>query len=462
MSLLSSFLNMQRSEPLLDASSPGSAFAVLPPRLLLVLLCCYGTFFADYVLVNLLAPFFPTSDAALAIGVPVVGTVIAAFPMGSVLAMPLPPRIIARIGARHTIGLGAAVLSAASLLFAFAPSLLLGRPFALGAALLVCRLLGGAAAALSESAALTLISTTVSTAHLGKALAGVEVVVGIGVASGNAFGGWLFTIGHGTAVGAFAFPFVVCASLQALLLPWLALLPRHSHGSDVNKSTEHEAKGGGSRFQLSDAVTPMSLLLAAAAAEALAPILGPRLQSSHFGIDTAAVGVVFSSWSVAYTISSLPCGYLADRWFTSEQADGSCLRQTSKLKLVMAAGWLCALGSFLLIGRGVNLLPQAAQPLTFVAMSSLGVASALTIVPSNLDMQTGIPKTDEARKASICSMWNGLLSAGTALGPLLSAIAAKFAGFVSVCDAACAVCGVAGAMLGIAVLTAACHRHNLA
>ena len=172
-----------------------------------------------------------------------------------------------------------------------------------------------------------------------KALAGVEVVVGVGMALGSGLGGILFAAGGDTPLGAFLLPFVCAAALSALLLPPLLLLPPPRAGGDGDDDeSDAAARKRGCFPSAGYGAVALSVLLVAVATEAINPILEPHLRAKPYGMDTAQIGYLFAAYSAAYTLGALPVGALADRALDAAPSSG-------RLKVLMAGGWLACVGA---------------------------------------------------------------------------------------------------------------------
>jgi len=222
----------------------------------LLLVTIYLIFFTQYSSVSVLAPFFPTSEAAKALGETTVGLIFAAYPLGIVLATPLPPLMMRTFGASLSIGLGLLVSGVATLGFGYLPgSLGTGSPAMLSAALVAMRAVGGMGSAFADVGTFTVITTVGFGSRLGAVISMVEVVIGLAGAGGTLAGGMLYELGASTPFGAFRFPFLVMAACSVALVPLVCVaLPcgklREGEGgtSDcgaTEASTAGAAAGGG-------------------------------------------------------------------------------------------------------------------------------------------------------------------------------------------------------------------------
>ena len=123
-----------------------------------------------------------------------VGFVFSAYPIGTVLSVPLPPLVMQRYGTRATTVLGLLLSACSLLLFGFAPKALPdATPAVLTAVFLASRLLGGVGAALAEASAFTLVVNSGFGSRLGAIMSTVEVVVGLAAAGGTFAGCLLYT-----------------------------------------------------------------------------------------------------------------------------------------------------------------------------------------------------------------------------------------------------------------------------
>ncbi len=395
----------------------------------ILLVAIYLIFFTQYGSLAMLAPFFPTSEAGMAIGQTAVGIVFAAYPFGTVLATPLPPLAMRTLGASSSISLGLLINGVATLGVGLLPILMgTNLPTMLAAALVCVRGVGGVGAALAEAGTFTVIMTAGFGSRLGTIMSMVEVVIGLAAAGGTFAGGVLYDLGASTPLGAFLLPFVVTASLTLALLPLVFMaLPsdKLSEGSEDEAGTADAAEGSSateagagpaSLWVLPRVVTLASTLAGSGLVEAIFPTLPPVLEAH--GLDTAQIGELLAMNSVAYMIGALGGGCLIDKWSTR-----------STRRLVMGAGWVVMGLSYACFG------PLAALPTSGTAQVALiglgmfgqGVGAGGIIVPSLPDAQAGL--STELDKATVCAVWNSCYSGGAAIGPVVAAALADTHGF---------------------------------
>ena len=238
--------------PLLSTPTPPRARTAMQTALLLATI--YLIFFTQYSSVSVLAPFFPTSEAAQALGETTVGLIFAAYPLGIVLATPLPPLIMRTFGAGLSIGLGLLVSGVATLGFGYLPgSLGTGSPAMLSAALMAMRAVGGMGSAFADVGTFTVITTVDFGSRLGAVISMVEVVIGLAGAGGTLAGGMLYELGASTPFGAFRFPFLVMAACSVALVPLVCVaLPC---GTSATLSEGESGEGGTRDIGVAEAST---------------------------------------------------------------------------------------------------------------------------------------------------------------------------------------------------------------
>jgi len=89
-------------------------------------------------------------------------------------------------------------------------------------------------------------------------------------------------------------------------------------------------------------------------------------------------------------------------------------------------GWLGLAAGYAILGPLGTLAPTGTFAATMVLQ---GVASAAIVIPSLPQLQLGLSAADDDAKALICSVWNGVYSAGAAAGPLATSALCGAAGF---------------------------------
>ena len=135
-----------------------------------------------------------------------------------------------------------------------------------------------------------------------------------------------------------------------------------------------------------------------------------------------------------------------------------CLGGHSGLwRRVMCIGWIVTLGTSVLLwpaagnplhghtkadwlaaGAPGGVTESTARLALILAVPALGISAALIIIPSLPDMQRGLEGDDELGRASMCALWNGAYSGGSAIGPIAAMIAYELEGWSLVVNAVAA------------------------
>jgi len=373
-----------------------------------------------------MAPFFPTSETGMIMGETMVGVVFAFYPVGTVLATPLPPLAMRALGPRATVSMGLVINGLSSLAFGFVPSLTTS-PIPLGALLCGVRAMGGVGSALAEAGTFTVITTVGFGSRIGTIMSMVEVVIGLAAAGGTFAGGVLYSAGSNTPFGAFLLPFIATSACTLCLVPlvWFSL-PRERLTEE--DGTEGEGVGNVEPFppqtlwSLPRLIALASTLAGSGLIEAVYPTLPPRLEA--MGLDAAQIGYLLSANALAYMFGALCGGCIVDRWPTR-----------STRRLVMGSGWVLMAISYATFGPLAALQSSSAAQVKLVAVGMFvqGLGSGGIIVPSLPDAQDGL--ASELDKATVCSTWNSCYSGGAAFGPIVGASLTHAFGFNVMCIA---------------------------
>ena len=151
-------------------------------------------------------------------------------------------------------------------------------------------------------------------------------------------------------------------------------------------------------------------------------------------------------------VVALPFGAITDRLVEAPRA--AC-----RVRVMVLAGWLGLAVGYTVLGPLAHLAPAA----TFIAAMALqGVASAAIVIPSLPELPLGLTDTDEDTKAALCSIWNGMYSAGAAAGPLVTSALFGAVGFFTTVDALLAFSGCFSALFAAAVILAPAGTDNAA
>ena len=417
----------------------------------LLLAICLGVYGSLYSMLFLPAAYFPASSIAKSIGAPSVGLIFAAYPLATAAATPLPMVVMSALGLRGCVLLGLGLATIASLLFGLISQLaaasLLPHGHLLVAMLACSRAVGGAGAALAEAGCLAAVSSRWSD-NIGSALAAIEIVTGAAAGVGAALGASLFAVGAQTAAfgaffGSYLFPSLISALLPAsMLVSGLLLMPPHLRETDrAHRLCLHAPRWTAGRY-----ATCLSIFLSAVVCEALLPLYAPHLVEAPFDYSVPQAGVFVSAVCAAYTLVAMALGPMIDAISADAYAP-------SRLKRLMAIGWVCSCFAHALVGPigSSELLPGAIRRMcTLAAPALIGSSTAVLILPSLADLQSCVHPADEEGRAATCAVWNGIYSFGSALGPVLSTLVEHRLGFASVCTALVALGAFMATMLNAA------------
>lgn len=434
-----------------------------------LLMVSIGVFLVQYIQSQaLLAPFLAVSNVGTALGPDVIGVIFSAYPLATAIATPLPPRVLRVFGLRGMVCFGLGMTAAANLAFGLTGAAISSSwdgmwLRGLSVAMVSLRAMGGVGAALAEAGCLTAVSTAGWGDDTGKALSSIEVTTGIGAAIGAALGGWLYNL------GAFLLPMLAATCLPLCMIPFVARwLPSEVAEDDGDNEAPASKDGSAAgvaarrlRMWLRRCVTCTSLFFSAVVFEGLNPLFEPHLERHPYHFDVPASGMLLATICVLYTLTALPVGSLVDRLNQGARA-GATLRG------LMLCGWLATVGAAALLAPGsggaVGAPRDAAlwSPSHPVALGALGGAvlllgsgAAIIIIPSLPDLQRGLPEHDVQGRATMCALWNGVYSAGSAVGPLLSVVVYARCGWPTIVLAQAAIAIVCAALL---VLASVCAR----
>jgi MFS transporter, DHA1 family, solute carrier family 18 (vesicular amine transporter), member 1/2 len=245
--------------------------------------------FMDYLIYGLLVPLSPYSPAH-ATSEEQLGLLYGGYAVGVLVATPLFGYLGDRIGYRQLMIYGVALSATALALLCFAPHFYL---------LLLGRLFQGAAAAASWTAGLALIAEHYSEKRvemMGFALMGSTA----GSLLGPVIGGWLYE------VGGYSLPFAVTGALVAIDAGLcLFLLPRRQAGREATPNIWPLL------LDRSVVVAAAAVGLAATGWGIIEPLLPPQLVRS--GVPPGAIGLIFTTGSVAYGLSAPLVGWVSNR-----------------------------------------------------------------------------------------------------------------------------------------------------
>ena len=214
-----------------------------PPRGLLV--ACYSVFASMYMLVSLVAPFFPVEAAKWGLSQQAIGFVISCDPIGEVLSAVVATYIMAKVGMAQSATLGMVGNALSSCVFGLAP-LVSHSPAFLLPVFVLMRLVNGVATNVTFVSLFTLLCC-LQPGKSGQVTGNTAVLTSVGLILGPPFGGVLHQAG-GAVVGAlglqpdwqFAAPFIGCSVVMVLPSLWLWAAREQAAAAEKEDEEEEE------------------------------------------------------------------------------------------------------------------------------------------------------------------------------------------------------------------------------
>jgi multidrug resistance protein len=327
--------------------------------------------FIDYAVYGLILPLTPLSPARISTDEQL-SILAGGYGVGLLLATPFFGYYGDRLGFRWPMVLGAALLAAATAIFAFAPNF---------PVMLIGRVLQGFAAAASWTAGLALVGSEYTGETRVRMMGYVLMGSTGGLVLGPLLGGWL----HG--VGGYSLPFLIVLGLIAVaaVTQWV-LLPR---GTAV--STKAQPNLLGVLRDRAVIVPALAVVLAATAWSVLEPLVPNHLRRA--GIDQPAlVGAVFTASTLVYGFAAPLVSWLVTRL------------GTPRTLVTGAVGMAIALPIIGLLTNFWGIL---------LAICFSNVAYALLLNPTSAALGEAVEKRGEDCYALVYAVYNIAYSFGT-------------------------------------------------
>jgi MFS transporter, DHA1 family, solute carrier family 18 (vesicular amine transporter), member 1/2 len=259
----------------------------------LVLACITTATFTDLVAYSVAVPVLPDYAQRFHASPTMVGLLFGSFGV-ALLAISVPMGAMSdRLGRKGPMIAALALLSGATLLFAYAQSLPM---------LFLARILQGAADAVTWVVGFALIADLYGEDERGRAMGLAMGGSTLGLIIGPLIGGWLYEL------GGIRLPFVVVAAMAALDLVVFAI---------VTPRTITTAVAPTPMMQLlrvrALAVCAFIVVIGAATAAMLEPVL-PLMLQARIGLGPASIGTLFGAAAMASSAMHPLYGRLSDRW----------------------------------------------------------------------------------------------------------------------------------------------------
>ncbi|XP_046392956.1 MFS-type transporter SLC18B1-like [Ischnura elegans] len=362
--------------------------------------------FVSFCSMSVMAPFFPKEAANKGMTDTVSGFVFSFYALVMFLTSPLFGKLIPHVGARFLFMTGMFVAGFCNVLFGLLGYIDDNLIFTVYC--LVVRGTEALGAAAYSTASYTFVAD-IFPDNMGSVMGILETFVGLGMSVGPALGGLLYSL------GGFGLPFYVLGVLMMIIVPVnFFLLPR-GDGVDM------EGRSGSIIEMMrvpSVIVTSFVIVVASSTWGFLDPTLEPHLR--QFQLSAEEVGLIFLLFSAVYAVSSPIWGWLADR--------------LSSHWSMMAWGLIASTIGLLLLGPS-PIIPflKSSLWLNLVALSILGVAVALTLLPTFqgvLDNAIeGGCREDLGTYSLVAGIWSCMYSLGEVIGPTFGGVLVEHYGF---------------------------------
>jgi MFS family permease len=356
-----------------------------------------GGFVLDLLVYGLAIPLLPGQAQRLGASPLLIGALFATYAAGFLVATPTAGWLADRIGPKRTLLSASLLMLAATLLFAYAPSLAL---------LYLARAIQGTSAACTWTAGLAFIAQRYSDHKRTVIFSRTFLAEGAGLLLGPPLGGVLYS------VGGFQAPFLFAAGLALLDgLGRFVLLP----ADPTSRRLARSRAGEGRRRNGYVLAALLATLAGGLLLSSLEPVLAPFLAAS-FGLQTLSIGILFGGLLLIYSLAQ-PLLALAVRWIGAPR--------------IICAGFLLSAAGLVALGYSKT-LPQASAALAGIA---LGVGAVLgptlqmlSVSPHEVGIaDAGIAESGTAYGARYAA-YNLAYALGIFLGPLLSGAATTWFG----------------------------------
>lgn len=226
----------------IHSSIDDRSFRVSP----ILLVSCYSVFASMYMLVSLVAPFFPKKADEWGISPTQTGFIVACDPLGELLSTAVATWILAKVGMTNAGVFGMIANGVSSMLFGLAPLLTHDKDL-LFAIFTVMRLVNGAATNITYVAMFTLLCC-LQPDKIGQVTGNTAVLSTIGLIMGPPFGGMLDKLGEQVVLQyslnadwQFAIPFAACSVV--LVFPSILLWKARDVVKEASSQARQDEEG---------------------------------------------------------------------------------------------------------------------------------------------------------------------------------------------------------------------------
>ncbi|XP_044742463.1 MFS-type transporter SLC18B1-like isoform X2 [Chrysoperla carnea] len=363
--------------------------------------------FMSFCSMSIMAPFFPREASQKGMNDLTSGFVFSFYAFIMFISSPVFGKILPRVGAKVLFMSGMFLAGICNLIFGLLEFIDNYDLFA--TCCFVIRGMEALGASAYSTASYVFVVNTFPNS-IGSVLGILETFVGLGMSTGPAIGGLLYSL------GGFGLPFYVLGILMVAVVPInFYLLPSADECNMGSKTS--------SIFDLlklpSVLVTGFVVIIVSNTWGFLDPTLEPHLRGLH--LSPEKIGLIFLLFSALYGISSPAWGWLADK----------CNNHWS----MMVIGLLLCTSGLLLLGPSPYLSPFLDRSiwLDLIGLSILGISVALTLLPTFQRVLSSAVEGGFPDSLSTCSLvaglWSCMYALGEVLGPALGGILLEHVGF---------------------------------
>ncbi|XP_008193647.1 MFS-type transporter SLC18B1 [Tribolium castaneum] len=362
--------------------------------------------FISFCSMSIMAPFFPREAAEKGLSDTVSGFIFSFYALVMFLTSPIFGKILPKFGAKGLFLSGMLMAGICNLLFAtleyvknytlFTTCCIVIRGFeALGAS------------AFSTASYVFVVNTFPQ--NIGSVLGILETFVGLGMSTGPALGGVLYSL------GGFSMPFFVLGIVMVLFVPLnLWMLPKIE---DCNVSNRPPSICRLIRVP-TVVITGLVVVIVSSSWAFLDPTLEPHLR--QFNLTPEKIGLIFLLFSGLYGVSSPAWGWLADK-------------VNNHWSMMVVGLFMCTIGLLLLGPCPYIPFLKSTLWLNLVALSILGISVALALLPTfqgllSSAISSGCGDTLSTYSV-IAGVWSCVYSLGEVVGPSLGGFLLQHYGF---------------------------------
>ncbi|KAJ3654933.1 hypothetical protein Zmor_014084 [Zophobas morio] len=362
--------------------------------------------FISFCSMSIMAPFFPREAAEKGLSDTLSGFIFSFYALVMFLTSPIFGKILPKFGAKVLFLSGMFMAGVCNLLFA---TLEYVSNYTLFTTL--CIVIRGfealGASAFSTASYVFVVNTFPQ--NIGSVLGILETFVGLGMSTGPALGGVLYSL------GGFSMPFFVLGVTMIVFLPLnIWMLPTVEDCTVTNRPP--------SICKLikvpTVVITGLIVVIVSSSWAFLDPTLEPHLR--QFNLTPEKIGLIFLLFSGLYGVSSPAWGWLADKI-------------NNHWSMMVIGLFMCTVGLLLLGPCPYIPFLTSSLWLNLVALSILGISVALALLPTFQGLLTSAINSGCGDTLStysiVAGVWSCVYSLGEVIGPSLGGFLLQHYGF---------------------------------